>query len=150
VLARDGLPIRRNKYTIRQNAWVRGFFAIVSKEKRTRRQNQLGYPAQIVSIAMSRFVRGGSAQGGAKQKSTYTLTGLEVNLRVERKSYVSLYSHQKGMAILIVHADCRVGRSAAIGEQWARVRKAPTALIVGGEKREEASKQTHNLTHFAD
>lgn len=34
-------------------------------------------------------------QGGAKaeEQSTYTLTGLEVNLRVEEKSYVSLYSH---------------------------------------------------------
>lgn len=76
-------------------------------------------------------------QGGAKEQSTYTLTGLEVNLRVEEKSYVSLYSHQKGMAILIVHADCRVGSSAATDEQRARVRKASTALIVGGEKRRQ-------------
>lgn len=47
---------------------------------------------------------------------------------------------------MIVYVDCRVGSSAATDEQWARVRKASTALIVGGQ---EASKQTHNLTHFA-
>lgn len=109
-----------NEYAIRQNAWSRYFFAIFSKEQRTRRQNQLGYPAEIISIAMSRFVRGGTApQGGAKEQSTYTLTGLEVNLRVEEESYVSLYSHQKKVwPYLIVHAaDCRVWSSAAIDEQ---------------------------------
>lgn len=84
-------------------------------------------------------------QGGAKEQSTYTLTGLEVNLRVEEKSYVSFYSHQKGMAILIVHADCRVGSSAAIDEQRAREESFHISDSGG-----EASKQTHNLTHFAD
>lgn len=68
VLARDGLPISMNEYAVRQDAWSRGFFAVFSKEKRTRRQNQLGYPAQIVSIAMSRFVRGGSAPRRGKSK----------------------------------------------------------------------------------
>lgn len=81
-------------------------FSLSFEGKRTRRQNQLGYPAEIVSIAMSRFVRGGSAQGGAKEQSTYTLTGLEVNLHAERKLYVSLYSHQKSM--VPIDRPCRL------------------------------------------
>lgn len=84
---------------------------------------------------MSRFVRGGKRQGGAKEESTYTLTGLEVNLHVEEKSYVSLHSYHKRMVISIVHADYRVWSAAAIEEQWAREESFHSSDS-GGERRQ--------------